>query len=102
MAAWICIAMYSNRMFEAGGKANFFKGITVFCWVMIIIFHTAFLFVFHKAKQVFSRPLHLTVIVSMPDMKTQIYKRKLHKTTTTTAATTTATHDFITSKTNTK
>ncbi|XP_020624541.1 uncharacterized protein LOC110062006 isoform X1 [Orbicella faveolata] len=62
LATWICIASYSDRMIITDGKANFFKGITVFCWVMVIVFQIAFAFFSSITQRYFSKPRHFTII----------------------------------------
>jgi len=62
LATWICIVRYSSGVYKAGGRANFFKGITVFCWLMVILFEIAFVFVSSNAQRFFRRPKDFTII----------------------------------------
>ena len=66
LATWICIVSYSKGMIGGDGRVSFFKGITVFCWVMVILFQIAFAPLFSSLSQnFFSKPRHFTIIVSM-------------------------------------
>ncbi|CAH3041685.1 unnamed protein product [Pocillopora meandrina] len=78
-AAWISIVRYSSLSgsdaltslgsyyvyssdIHAVGRVNFFKGITVFCWIVSIVFQIGFVFGFNHIKRLFSRPSHLTIV----------------------------------------
>lgn len=76
-AAWISIVRYSslNTIGYSGyfrysgdtpvyevGRVNFFKGITVFCWIVSIVFQVGFVFGFNYIKRLLSRPSHLTIV----------------------------------------
>ncbi|XP_068734660.1 uncharacterized protein [Montipora capricornis] len=41
LATWICIVSYTKGMIGADARVSFFKGITVFCWVMVIVFQNS-------------------------------------------------------------
>ncbi|CAH3041689.1 unnamed protein product [Pocillopora meandrina] len=82
-AAWISIVRYSSLsgsdswntigysayfkysgdspVYEVG-RVNFFKGITVFCWIVSIVFQVGFVFGFNYIKRFLSRPSHLTIV----------------------------------------
>lgn len=82
-AAWISIVRYSSlsgsdswstigypayfkhsgdaAVYEVG-RVNFFKGITVFCWIVSIVFQVGFVFGFNYIKRFLSRPSHLTIV----------------------------------------
>lgn len=63
LATWICIVSYSKGMNGGDGRVSFFKGITVFCWVMVILFQIAFAPLFSSLSQnFFSKPRHFTII----------------------------------------
>ncbi|XP_027037177.1 uncharacterized protein LOC113665653 [Pocillopora damicornis] len=61
-AAWISIVRYSNAPVYEVGRVNFFKGITVFCWIVSIVFQVGFVFGFNYIKRLLSRPSHLTIV----------------------------------------
>lgn len=52
---------YSGDIYEVG-RVNFFKGITVFCWIVSIVFQVGFVFGFNYIKRFLSRPSHLTIV----------------------------------------
>lgn len=82
-AAWISIVRYSSlsgsdswstigypayfkhsgdaAVYEVG-RVNFFKGITVFCWIVSIVFQVGFVFGLNYIKRFLSRPSHLTIV----------------------------------------
>ncbi|XP_068738209.1 uncharacterized protein [Montipora capricornis] len=63
LATWICIVSYTKGMIGADARVSFFKGITVFCWVMVIVFQIAFAPLFSSLTQnFFSKPRHFTII----------------------------------------
>lgn len=61
-AAWISIVRYTNGSGITNGRVNFFKGITVFCWIVSIVFQIGFVFGFNHIKRLFSQPSLLTTI----------------------------------------
>ncbi|PFX33097.1 hypothetical protein AWC38_SpisGene2045 [Stylophora pistillata] len=61
-AAWISIVRYTNGYEITNGRVNFFKGITVFCWIESIVFQIGFVFGFNHIKCLFSQPSLLTTI----------------------------------------
>lgn len=57
-----CIIVYSNRTFGLDGRANFFRGITIFSWVMVIIYHFIYVFGLNKNKTCFGQPSNFTLM----------------------------------------
>ncbi|XP_073233098.1 uncharacterized protein [Porites lutea] len=62
LGAWICIVIYSNRTSSLDGRANFFRGITIFCWVMVIIYNIVYIFGLNKSKVCFGQPSNFTIM----------------------------------------
>ncbi|XP_078356394.1 uncharacterized protein LOC144641235 [Oculina patagonica] len=65
LIAWSCVVVYSNNVAGLDDRANFFRGITIFCWVMVIIFQVVFLSTINLNKNYFRQPSHCTLIVSI-------------------------------------
>ena len=63
--AWPCAVVYSNRAFAFDGRTDFFKGITIFCWVMVILFQLVFVFSINKNKNFFRQTSYCTLVVSI-------------------------------------
>ena len=62
--AGACIVVYSNRTLSLDGRGNFFRGVTIFCWVMVIMYHITYMFGLNKSKNCFGQPSNFTIIVS--------------------------------------
>ncbi|CAH3161258.1 unnamed protein product [Porites lobata] len=62
LGAWVCIVIYSKRTFSLDGRANFFRGITIFCWVMAIIYNIVYIFGLNKSKACFGQPSNFTIM----------------------------------------
>ena len=59
-ASWVCILKYFDG-FKQDSKADFFEGITIFCWVMVILLLLTFVLSFDKLC---NRPSRWTLTVS--------------------------------------
>ena len=73
LGAWVCIVIYSKRTFSLDGRANFFRGITIFCWVMAIIYNIVYIFGLNKSKACFGQPSNFTIVVSNLKLLRNIY-----------------------------
>lgn len=60
--AWPCAVVYSNRLFASDGRTNFFKGITIFCWVMVILIQIVSVLSINKNKTYFRQPSYCTLV----------------------------------------
>lgn len=70
LGAWASIVKYSGDLGvpDADEKANFFKGITIFCWLMVIFYMIIHIFSFTKLCSC-GRESRLTLVVSYDSFK---------------------------------
>lgn len=60
--AWPCAIVYSGGALSLDGRVNFFKGITIFSWVMVILSQIVFMFSINKNKNYFRQPSYFTLV----------------------------------------
>ena len=75
LGAWASIVKYSGDLGvpDADEKANFFKGITIFCWLMVIFYMIIHIFRFTKLCSC-GRESRLTLVVSYDSFKWLLFR----------------------------
>jgi len=62
IVAGACIIAYSNKAYGVDGRGNFFRGVTIFSWVMVTMYQMTYMFGLNKSKICFGQPSNLTLV----------------------------------------